>query len=178
MIGWLLAANAVVNGMNSLNQSNSEIAQWEGRERGQRFNAAVRRSQAQATSASADLREEQQRRGARLALGSTAAMLGQSGTGTGGSNADVQAQNQLFAEMDALNIRYEGQLQRHNLLLEAQGEDAAADVSHDQASRASKAKGWGFFGALLGAGAKGYGYGGGGSSSITSSGGGGLPEEG
>lgn len=159
---WLIAAAAAVSAMNSLNKGNAEISQWEGRERAQRFNAAVRRSQADSVAQSSSAREDQVRRQTRLALGSNQAWMGQSGTGTGGSNADVAAQNQVFAELDALNVRYEGSLQRHNLMLEAMGEDAAADVSHEQAHYASRGKTLGFVGSFLGSASMGYGYGGGG----------------
>lgn len=168
MIPWLLAAGAVVGGMNALNKGNAEIAQWEGRERAQRFNAAVRRSQAQSVNESYGQREEQVRRQARMRLGTTNAWLGQSGTGQGGSNADVAAQNQVFAELDALNVRYEGALIHDNLMREALGEDMAADVSHDQAHYASRGKTLGFVGSFLGAGAQSYGYAGGGSTSYGS----------
>lgn len=168
MLPLLLAGAALLRGLGSLNQSNAEQAQWKGRERAQRFNAAVLRSQAATTSDAYSAREDQQRRAARLALGASDAWLGASGTGTGGSNADVSAQNAVMAELDALNVRYEGQLRRHDLLMEAAGQDIGAESSHTQANYVSKGKALGFVGAMLGPLSAGLGYGfGGGSGGVT-----------
>jgi hypothetical protein len=55
--------------------------------------------------------EEAMRRQAREILGAQAAAMAQSGTGPGGSNELIARQSAALAELDALNIRYRGQMQ-------------------------------------------------------------------
>lgn len=57
-------------------------------------------------------REETLRRNIRLALGRQRAAVAQSGTGFGGSNEALMAQSTAGGELDALNLRYQGQLER------------------------------------------------------------------
>lgn len=57
-------------------------------------------------------REEQMRRNIRQSLGAQRAAIAQSGTGFGGSNSAIIAQSTANAELDALNLRYQGQLER------------------------------------------------------------------
>jgi hypothetical protein len=54
--------------------------------------------------------EAQVRREARQTLGAQSAAIAESGTGFGGSNALIAAQDAALAELDALNIRYGGRL--------------------------------------------------------------------
>lgn len=57
-------------------------------------------------------REEALRRSARQALGAQRAAIAESGTGFGGSNLAIQKQSTANAELDALNLRYQGALER------------------------------------------------------------------
>lgn len=56
-------------------------------------------------------REESMRRSARQALGAQRAAIAQSGTGFSGSNLDIMKQSTANAELDALNLRYAGQIE-------------------------------------------------------------------
>lgn len=56
-------------------------------------------------------REEAMRRSARQVLGAQRAATAQSGTGFGGSNNDIMKKSTANAELDALNLRYAGQLE-------------------------------------------------------------------
>ena len=78
--------------------------------------AQMARWDSEALSSSYNQKEEQQRRMARLQAGERRAAIAQSMTGLSGSNADVDQQSELFAELDALNIRYSGQSQRTDAL--------------------------------------------------------------
>lgn len=93
------------------------------------FNAAALEGQAREASNQALREEESQRRMARMALGRQAAAVGESGGGYGGSAGALLEQSDLFAELDALNIRYGGQLRRRGLLAQAQGERMSAPSS-------------------------------------------------
>jgi hypothetical protein len=59
--------------------------------------------------------EEAQRRQARQFLAMQSAAIGESGTGTGGSNRVLMQQSAIEAELEALNIRYAGQLRTQGL---------------------------------------------------------------
>jgi hypothetical protein len=88
-------------------------------------NAAVQRQQAGA-------REEAQRREAGQVLGAQRAAFAQSGGGMGGSAADVMQQSATNAELDALTLRYEGELRARGLEAEAAGERFAGKAALSQ----------------------------------------------
>lgn len=75
------------------------------------FNAATMEAEARIARQQGGAREEQQRRRAREFLGTQRAAAGQAGVGLGGSIADVLGDSAAEAELDALNIRYESNLQ-------------------------------------------------------------------
>lgn len=94
----------------------SQSQQYKSQAAAANYNAIVGRQQSEAALSTANQREEQQRRVARLHSGELRAAVAESQTGLGGSNADVTRQSEILAEMDALNIRYEGQVQSTGLL--------------------------------------------------------------
>lgn len=75
----------------------------------QEQNAALKAQQAGAA-------EEMQRREGRRLLGSQRAAIAQSGVGFLGSSSDIMRQSAAAAELDALNIRYAGDLERLGIL--------------------------------------------------------------
>jgi len=81
--------------------------------------AQIAEANAEITAKQASSREEDVRRQARQMLGASRAAIAQSGTGLLGSNADVYSQQARDAEMDALNVRYSGNLERVGLLNQA-----------------------------------------------------------
>lgn len=94
--------------------------------------------------------EDAQRRQNREFMARQGAAIGEANIGRGGSAAVVQQQSAIEAELDALNIRYEGSLRRKGFEAEA----AAAR------SRAKAARRGGFMkaaGQLIATGAKAYG---------------------
>jgi len=100
----------------------------QGREarRAAEFNATALEGQARAASNQALREEESQRRAARMAIGRQAAAVGESGGGYGGSAGLLLEQSDVFAELDALNIRYGGQLRYNALKMQAAGERMSA----------------------------------------------------
>lgn len=60
-----------------------------------------------------------QRREGREFMARQAAAIGESGIGYGGSSAEVMQQSAIDAELDALNIRYQGELRRQGLKTQA-----------------------------------------------------------
>lgn len=82
------------------------------------FNLTNDRRNAELLAQQTGAREEQSRREARQLLGSQRAAIAQSGVGFGGSSADIIKQSTMNAELDALNIRYAGDLERMGILNE------------------------------------------------------------
>lgn len=83
------------------------------------FNAAQMEREATIARQQGGAREEAQRRRAREVLGTMRASIGQAGIGWGGSAADIYDQSATNAELDALNIRYESDLQSMGLMNQA-----------------------------------------------------------
>lgn len=82
----------------------------------EQFNIRVGEQNAALAGQQASAREEEVRRRARRALGQQRAAIGQSGTGFSGSNAAIVAESSTNAELDALNVRYAGQMERMGIL--------------------------------------------------------------
>src|SRR5437016_189152 len=82
------------------------------------YNATVAAQYARAAGGEAGQEEVTQRRSAQMALGNAAAAAGEAGV-SGGSTETVMRQSALNAELDALNIRYQGRLR--SLGLNAKG---------------------------------------------------------
>lgn len=118
--------------MGAISQSN----QFKAAAQADAYNAAVNRQRADSARATAGQREEQQRRFMRIEGGERRAAIAQSGTGLGGSNADVDRQSEIFAELDALNIRYEGQTESVGFLNQAALDDVSARNNRKRASGA------------------------------------------
>lgn len=79
-------------------------------------------------------REEAMRRSARQALGAQRAAIAQSGTGFSGSNLDIMKQSTANAELDALNLRYAGQLEDASM----QNDITMRQFNKDNLRRAAK----------------------------------------
>lgn len=84
--------------------------------RGSRADAAAMESQARVAQSQAYADEQTQRRQARAVLGSQAAAMAEAG---GGIDENVVRQSAINAELDALNIRYAGNLRGAGLLSQA-----------------------------------------------------------
>lgn len=114
-----------------------------------RFSAASARRKAEIVRSGYGQLEEQQRRQARLEAGKRRAAIAQSGTGFDGSNADVERQSQIFAELDALNIRYQGELEYGALTEQAYQYDLAAGGIGSMASAEAAASRFNIAGTFL-----------------------------
>jgi hypothetical protein len=98
-----VVGSTAMNAIGSIAQGNAANAAAQA-------NANALTQQAEAESRAANAREEAQRRQNRQFLGAQRAALAQAGIGLNGSAYDVARQSAINAELDALNIRYEGQL--------------------------------------------------------------------
>jgi len=106
------------------------------------YDALQRQQESEATLATYNLREESQRRRARRVQGNLRAGLAESGIGYGrGTALDVEMESAVESEMDALNIRYEGNLKARGLLAESE-QQFAARREHLRGARASERAGY------------------------------------
>lgn len=87
----------------------SAAATAQGQRKSASYNASVAANNATAAASQANVNEDAQRRRAALALGREAAGAAQ-GSGLSGTNLDTYEQSATNAELDALNIRYQGKL--------------------------------------------------------------------
>jgi hypothetical protein len=132
MIGAFAIAKGAVDVFRTQREQSRYNQQLFAAANAEEYNSAVLAQQANTATMLAGGREGQQRRVASLVQGKIRASIGQSGTGYTGSNADIERQSQVFAELDALNIRYEGVLEAHNLRTQAQAHKLKAQAYLDQ----------------------------------------------
>lgn len=112
----LMIVSTVFSVVSSIRGGQQQQVKYEAQATANTYDATVKRQRAETITQVYGQREEQQRRENRLEAGRRRAAIAQSSTGFGGSNADIDNQSELFAELDALNIRYEGQLESKGLL--------------------------------------------------------------
>lgn len=105
----LKAVGSIMQGESSASAANMQ-ADWAlDNAKLSREDAALSRLNADRARAEGYAAEDTQRRGGRMQLGRQAAAIAQSGIVAGsGSALDVATQSATFAELDALNVRYEG----------------------------------------------------------------------
>ena len=120
-LGAMLAASAAMSAVGAIQQGMAAQAQAKAAQGAAEYNATIKRQQAASELQQANAREEQQRRGTRQVLGQQRAALAQAGIGMGGSALDIEEQSADRAELDALTMRYEGDLRAKGLLAAAEG---------------------------------------------------------
>jgi hypothetical protein len=147
---YVMAAASAVKAIGSIAQGRQQARQMESQAQAEEYNAAVNRQRAEQITASYGQREMAQRRQARMALGRQAAAGAQSGTGLGGSNADLLQQSTVAAELDSANIVYEGQLASTSELNEAQLSQFRASTYRSNAKFAKRSGYIGAVGDILG----------------------------
>jgi hypothetical protein len=117
----MMAASAAMSAVGAIQQGMAAQAQAQAAQGAANYNATIKRQQADSELQQANAREEQQRRGTRQVLGQQRAALAQAGIGMGGSALDIEEQSADRAELDALTMRYEGDLRSKGLLAAAEG---------------------------------------------------------
>lgn len=133
---YVQIASAVLSVMGAISGGQQRSAQYEAQQRANEYNAAVGRQRAESALQVSNVKEDQQRREAAFIIGKQRAASAQAGLGLSGSAADVERQSEVMAELDALNIRYEGQMKAHGYLAGAAQEDYAGSVAGYSASSA------------------------------------------
>ncbi len=118
LMAMLSAASTAMSAIGAISQANSAKGAAE-------YNAAIMEQNAATERQQAGQREDAQRREARMVMGEQRAAYSQAGVGLAGSAADVMQQSAATAELDALTLRYEGDLRARGLMAQAVGERAA-----------------------------------------------------
>ena len=141
----LLVASTAVSAVGAIASGNAQASAQRGQATMEAYNARVMeqnaanaRETAQNERAVASQQEDEQRRRARAVIGSQAAAGAQSGVANTGSQALSLEDSATQAELDALNIRYEGQMRSRATELQAQGFDQQAEMSRMASSQAKR----------------------------------------
>lgn len=145
----ILAALAV----GKLQEASSQSEALKGQAVVSQYNAGVAREQAKSALDVSAANQMRQRREANQVLGRQRAAVAQSGTGFGGSNAQILERSETLAELDALNISYDGMLKSRGYSSQAEIDDFNARAYRSQAKQVKKA---GLFGAVGSTGAAAY----------------------
>jgi hypothetical protein len=136
----LMLVAGATQAVGAIAAGNAQAAQYDSQAAAARYNADMQRRQAEAASQQAGMREDLQRRQARQVFGRQIAAGAQSGVNvTTGSAADLFRSSLYDAEMDALNIRYDGELNRVGLLNQASLSDWEGQVAKVNSKTARRA---------------------------------------
>ncbi len=153
-LAWAAAAAAAAG---AVYQGQVASANAKSQAKADEYNALEQAEAARQASLQAGSREEAARSRARQFLGKQRAAIAQTGAGFGGTYAGVIDQSAANLELEALQERYGGDVERRGLLAQAEGTRYGARVSRRNARYASTA---GFIGAgaeLLGGASNAYG---------------------
>lgn len=117
--GYIAAASAVVS-------AGAAVAQGDAQRKSMHTNADIATQKADIASQQANANEDAQRRRGAMAIGRQAAGAAE-GSGLDGTNLDTIQQSATDSEMDALNIRYGGQLSSLSSTEQAGFDNMSAD---------------------------------------------------
>ena len=130
--GSIQAAGAIAEG-------NAQSAQFNSQAQAASYNASIQRNQASAVAQQTAAREDLQRKQSRQVFGKQIAAGAESGVSiTTGSASDLFRSSLYDAEMDALNVRYEGEMNRVGLLNQASLSDWEGSVAKRNAKTAKR----------------------------------------
>jgi hypothetical protein len=158
LMAYAAAASAVIGAYSVYRGGKNQEVMAKSQAQADEYNAEMGRLNAASARQQADAREEAQRRQARQVLGEQRAALSQAGAGLSGSAADVYGQSATNAELDALNIRYDGELQARGLLAGAAQDSMQAQISRTNARTARSAGTLNAASTLLAGASTAYGY--------------------
>jgi len=158
LLAYATAAVAVVGAYSAYQAGEATEAGLKAQAQGREYEATIAAQNAQVARQQANAREEAQRRHARQVLGDQRAALAESGVGLSGSSADIYRQSAANAELDALNIRYEGELAARGLLAQSELDRYGGRVDRSNAKGAKRAGTLDAATTLLTGGSKAYGY--------------------
>lgn len=134
---WASIASTAVSVVGAISQGEQASAQAKAKAKAEEYNAAIARNKAESSRAIASQKEDAQRRRARLIIGQQRASDAGSGFLATGSVADSEMQSMVNAELDAMNIRYQGDMEAKGYLSQAGMSEFNADNYGIAASNAT-----------------------------------------
>ncbi len=136
----LMLISGATQAIGAIAAGNAQAAQHNAQAQAAAYNANIQRQQSSAVAQQTSAREDLQRRQARQIIGRQVAAGAESGVNiTTGSASDLLRQSLYDAEMDALNIRYEGEINRVGLLNQASLSDWEGRVAKKNSKTAQRA---------------------------------------
>ena len=138
-MGVMQIASMAFSVIGAISDANSKSQAYESQAAWNQYNATIDRQNADTALQQSASEQARQNRRARQVMGEQRAATAQSGTGFGGSNADLLDQSATLAELDMLNIAYEGQMRARGHEIQAQGEDYSRKVNRRNAGNAKTA---------------------------------------
>lgn len=136
---WLTAIGTGISAIGAIQQGNQAYASAKSEQYARESNAQLLQFNAQAAGQQAVAREALLRRRVAATQGEARAALGSTGTAISGSNLGLLEQAAQEGELDALTIRYEGEMQQRGLMAQAQQELYQAQGAKRQAKDARRA---------------------------------------
>ena len=137
-VGFMQIASMAFSVIGAISDANSKSDAYESQAAWNQYNATIQKQNADAALQQSASEQARQNRRARQIMGEQRAATAQSGTGFGGSNADLLDQSATLAELDMLNIAYEGQMRARGYEIQAQGEEYSAEVNRSNARNARR----------------------------------------
>lgn len=151
----ILLAAGVAQGIGAIMSANSQAAMLESNAAAQRYNAAVSAQQGEQALRVSSAAQITQRRQQRQALGTQRAAIAQSGTGMGGTNDALLQTSENYAELDLLNIAYDGAVRSKGYVAQSDLDEFQSKVYQSQVGPTKRA---GYLSALGSMGRGIYGY--------------------
>lgn len=137
----LMLAGTAASMYGGYRSSQAQAANQEYQAKIEEYNANIARRQAEIEGAQAAQKENLVRAQGRKVIGAQRAGMMEAGIGSVGSALDVHGESVVAAEVDALNVRYEGTLKRLSLLEDANIKDSNAKMLKKNAKE-TRAAGW------------------------------------
>lgn len=136
---WITALGTGLSVVGSIQQGNQAYATAKSEQYAREANAQLMQMNAQAVGQQTAYREGLLRRRLAASQGEARAALASTGTAPTGSNLNLLEQSARAGEMDALTIRYEGEMQQRGLMAQASQELYQAQGAKRQAREARRA---------------------------------------
>lgn len=115
----LTAVSTVVSAAGAVRSGQAQEAQAKAAAQAAEYNAQIEQQKATAEGIKTASREDLQRKQVRQLMGKQAAATAESGSNLNGTAGDLFRQSLYDAEMDAMNIRYEGETNRRGLIAQS-----------------------------------------------------------
>lgn len=126
-VPWLMAAGAAVSAVGAIQSANAQAAALGSQAAAANYNADISDEQAEQSLRVNTMEQLRLQREQRQFMGRQRAAAAQAGVGKGGSTKDILDQSETLAELDRLNLAYEGSLR-------ARGYSTQADLDRFNAS--------------------------------------------